>query len=135
MDRRGQISIEFVLIIALMVVIVLAIAPYIGSASESNDIATAAREGATNAVTNLSILNNTMTPVIVENIQNVGSGQNLTIQIDISGAISSNQNSTIVNSTLNSIAALGYTRVTSINNTPYSDYIVAHWHNYNVTLV
>jgi uncharacterized protein (UPF0333 family) len=144
MDQEGQISIEFVLLIAFMLMLVLMVAPFVSQSLENNVIVSAARSGATNATTNVVLLNRSMAPVAVEDIkiQNItnnitnGSGsQNLTIQINISGTISSDQNSTIVNSTLNSIAAQGYTRVNSTNNTPYADYIVAKWHNYYVTLV
>jgi len=137
MEQKGQISIEFVLIIGLMLVIVLAIAGYAGYANENNAIAAAAREGATNASSNIVLLNRSMVPIKVEDISLIGSGHNLTIQIDISGTISSSQNKTIVDSTLNSIVAQGYIRVNNTNssNSPYADYIVAKWHNYNITLV
>lgn len=137
MEQKGQISVEFILLIGLIVVIILAIVPYIGQANENNIIALAAKEGALNATTNLALLNRNMAPLRVEDISTIGNGHNLTIRIDISGTISTDQNKTIVNSTLSSIAAQGYKRVNSANssNSPYGDYIITSRHNYNITLV
>lgn len=127
MDQKGQISIEFVLVIGLIVVIVLAIAPYIGEQNENNVIAVAAREGASNTITNITLLNRNMAPIVVKDLKMTGSGQNITIQIRLSSSVSSDQNQLIVNGTLASIAAQGYTLT---NGT-----IVTNRHRYNVTLV
>jgi uncharacterized protein (UPF0333 family) len=127
MDQKGQISIEFVLIIAFMLVIVLLIASYAGETSESYIVLSAARAGATNAITDLSLNKTTMTPVRVEKINTNGSGKYINITIQISSSLSDYQNQSIINSTLASIAAQGY------NWTDNS--IVTSRHVYNVTLV
>jgi len=127
MDQKGQISIEFVLIIAFMLVIVLLIASYAGETSESYTVLSAARAGATNALTELSLNKTIMTPVRVEKINTNGSGKYINITIQISSSLSGYQNQSIINSTLASIAAQGY------NWTDNS--IVTSRHVYNVTLV
>jgi uncharacterized protein (UPF0333 family) len=108
MDRRGQISLEFVLILALMAVIVGAIGWYAGNANEQNVITSAVRSAADNATTTLAMLNRTMKPVTVEDITTTTNGNNITLQVDISGSLSSNQNQIIKSSILSSIASQGY---------------------------
>ena len=137
MDQRGQISIEFVLILALMAVIVSSIGLYIGTANENSVIISAARSGADNATTSLAMLNTNMIPVRVDDISNYTSGQYTIIQVDISGSLSTNQTNTTINSILNSIAAQGYTRVntTTPDTAPQNDYVVTNRHKYKVTLV
>jgi uncharacterized protein (UPF0333 family) len=132
MDQKGQISIEFVLIIALIFVIVLAVGSYVGEQNELNSVSVAARTGATDAVTNLVITNN-ISPLRIEDIRMNGSGKNLILFINISGPISTSSNQTIVNNTLNSIASVGYTRINSGN--IFTDYINTTRHTYNVVLV
>jgi uncharacterized protein (UPF0333 family) len=127
MDRRGQISLEFVLILALMAVIVGAIGWYAGNANEQNVITSAVRSAADNATTTLAMLNRTMKPVTVEDITTTTNGNNITLQVDISGSLSSNQNQIIKSSILSSIASQGY-NVTS--NT-----IVTNKHVYTIKVV
>ena len=127
MDQRGQISIEFVLILALMAVIVSSIGLYIGTANEQNVISSAVRSSADNATTTLSLLNRSMPPVRVEDISTIGSGQNITLQVDISGSLSNSQNLNITSSILSSIAAQGYT----VTNTS----IVTAKHTYTLKIV
>ena len=127
MDRRGQISLEFVLILALMAVIVGAIGWYAGNANEQNVITSAVRSAADNATTTLTMLNRTMKPVTVEDITTTTNGNNIVLQVDISGSLSSNQNQIIKSSILSSIASQGY-NVTS--NT-----IVTNKHIYTIQVV
>ncbi len=127
MDQRGQISIEFVLILALMLVIVLGVGWYVGNSNESNVISSAARSGADNAITTLAMSNRTMAPVRVEDISTTNNGTNVTVNIDISGSLSDFQNQTIINSTLSSIAAQGYNLVNGS--------IITSRHTYKIKLV
>ncbi|MEN6551333.1 MAG: class III signal peptide-containing protein [Methanobacterium sp.] len=127
MDRRGQISLEFVLILALMAVIVGAIGWYAGNANEQNVITSAVRSAADNATTTLAMLNRSMKPVRVEDIATITNGTKITLQIDISGSPSANQTQTITSSILSSVAAQGY-NVTS--NT-----IVTNKHVYTIKVV
>ncbi|MEL7669007.1 class III signal peptide-containing protein [Methanobacterium sp.] len=127
MDRRGQISLEFVLILAIMAVIVGAIGWYAGNANEQNVITSAVRSAADNATTTLAMLNRTMKPVTVKDITTTTNGNNITLQVDISGSLSTNQNQIIKSSILSSIASQGY-NVTS--NT-----IVTNKHVYTIKVV
>lgn len=107
-DQRGQISIEFVLVLAIMAVIVIAIGSYASESSEQSIISSAVRSAAGNATTSLSLLNST-TPLSVEDISNVTNGSNITLYIDFSGPVSTYQNQTILSSILSSMASQGYT--------------------------
>ena len=109
MDQRGQISIEFVLILALMAVIVCAVGWYVSDANEQSVITSAVRSAADNATTSLSLLNRSMAPVRVEDINTITNGSNITLQVDISGSLSSTQTQSINSSILSSIASQGYT--------------------------
>ncbi len=135
-DQKGQISIEFVLILALMLVLVLAFVPYIGEQNELNMISLAAREGATNTASDL-VLNSTMDPLKVKDIiLEKNGGNNITIQIDLSGSVSEVNADKIVNGTLTSIAAQGYTiNNNDTTNSSLDDFIVTGRHRYNVTIV
>lgn len=127
MDQQGQISIEFVLILALMAVIVCAVGWYVGDGNEQSVITSSVRSAADNATTSLSLLNRSMAPVRVEDINTVTNGNNITLQVDISGSLSSTQNQIINSSILSSIASQGY-NVT--NNT-----IVTSKHRYTIQIV
>ena len=127
MDQQGQISIEFVLILALMAVIVCAVGWYVGDSSEQSVITSSVRSAADNATTSLSLLNRSIAPVRVEDINTVTNGSNITLQVDISGSLSSTQNQIINSSILSSIASQGY-NVT--NNT-----IITGKHRYTIQIV
>ncbi len=127
MDQQGQISIEFVLILALMAVIVCAVGWYVGDSSEQSVITSAVRSAADNATTTLAMNNTNFVPVRVEDINTITNGSNITLQVDISGSLSSTQNQIINSSILSSIASQGY-NVT--NNT-----IVTSKHRYTIQIV
>ena len=132
MDKRGQLSIEFVLIIAFMLIIVILFASYIGDANEKNSISAAARSGATDAASSLLINNSINKPLTVEDINLSTNGSNITIVIDISGIITTNTNNTITNKTLQSIADLGY----KLNTTNASDpFVSSSRHVYRVLVI
>jgi Class III signal peptide. len=127
MDQRGQISLEFVLILALMAIIVIVIGSYASDASEQGVISSAVRSAADNATTTIVMLNRSMTPISVQDINSISNGTTITLQIDISGSFSNQTSTTILNSTLNSIAAQGY-NVTNNN-------IVTKRHTYTISVV
>jgi uncharacterized protein (UPF0333 family) len=83
MDNNGQISAEFILFLAIILLIVLAVGYFISDQSEQNNIATATRLGAENATTSMGITNPGMMPVRVETIQMNGN-QNITLIINLS---------------------------------------------------
>jgi uncharacterized protein (UPF0333 family) len=135
MDQRGQISIEFVLVVAFMLVIVLLVGSYIGEQSELNTVTAAARNGAMEASTDLALLNRNMEPLRVNDVKMNGSGQTLTLLINVSGPISNTANSTIFNSTINSIAAQGYTIDVQNTTNLFDDVVVTSRHIYSVVIV
>ncbi|MGZ7118805.1 MAG: hypothetical protein ACXVH2_03790 [Methanobacterium sp.] len=136
MDQRGQISIEFVLVIAFMLVIVLLIGSYIGDNNEINTVTTAARTGSMDAVTNLTILNRNMDPIKVNDVRTTGNGQNLTLLINLSGPISNNANITIFNAAIQSMANVGQYAINTSNSTnPFDDVVVTSKHRYSVVIV
>jgi uncharacterized protein (UPF0333 family) len=135
MDQRGQISIEFVLVVAFMLVIVLLVGSYIGEQSELSTVTAAARNGAMEAATDLALLNRNMEPLRVNDVKMNGSGQNLTLLINVSGPISNNANRTIFNSTIQSIAAQGYTIDVQNTTNLFDDVVVTSRHRYSVVIV
>ncbi len=129
MDQQGQISIEFVLILALMAVIVCAVGWYTSDANEQNVISSAVSSAADNATTTLSILNRSMAPVRVQSITptETNNGTNIALQVDISGSPSSSQIQTITSSILSSIASQGYNVTNST--------IITSKHKYTIRVV
>lgn len=127
MDQQGQISIEFVLILALMAVIVCAVGWYTSDANEQSVISSAVRSAADNATTTLAILNRSMAPVRVQSIAATNTGANIALQVDISGSPSSSQIQTITSSIFSSIAAQGYNVTNST--------IVTSKHRYTIRVV
>ena len=107
MDQNAQISAELILFAGLMLVIVLVFATVIANENELNMVATAARIGADNATTQLSILNPTMSPVRVPKIYMNSTTYGITITL--SGTVTSTQNTTLINGVMNSMQAQGYT--------------------------
>ena len=107
MDQNAQISAELILFAGLMLVIVLVFATVIANENELNMVATAARIGADNATTQLSILNPTMSPVRVTKIYMNSTTYGITITL--SGTVTSTQNTTLINGVMNSMQSQGYT--------------------------
>ena len=132
MDKRGQISVEFVLIIAFMFLLVALFGFYAADSNEKNVVSSAARSGVMDAASNL-LLNNTITqPIRVNEITTNENGKNVTLFINVSGSISTSTNQTLVSSALQSIVAQGY----SLNITNSSDpFISTSKHNYRVIIV
>ena len=132
MDKRGQISIEFVLIVAFMLMLVILIGVYAADANEKNVVSSAARSGVMDAASNL-LLNNSITqPLRVNEITTNENGTNITLLINLSRPVSNTINQNITLATLQSIQAQGYT----LNNTNSSDpFVKTSRHNYRVTIV
>jgi len=134
MDHKGQISVEVVLILGIMFCIVILVGPYVAEQNEFNSVLGAAKTGAMAVITNNATVNNSA-PIRVSNIQIVGSGHDLTIRIDVSRTISTAQNQSIMNGTLSSIAALGYTWNTGGTPNDFSDdYILTSRHKYVLSI-
>ncbi len=136
MDQRGQISIEFVLVIAFMLVIVILVGSYASEQNEISSITAAARTGATDAITIIAITNKNLNPTRINEIRMNGSGQNLTLLLNISGPISIEANRTVFNATIQSMAKVGNYGINTNNNTNlFDDVVVTGRHNYGVIIV
>jgi len=125
MDQRAQISAEFILFAAIVLAVVLVFAVVVSDQSEMNSIATAARQGATDATAQMSILDGAMTPVRVTNINMTG-GYNVTIVIHLSNpGISVAQKNTILGGAMQSINAAGYPSTANTVTTSKHNYTIS----------
>ncbi|MDO9045700.1 MAG: pilus assembly protein [Methanobacteriaceae archaeon] len=115
MDMRGQVSIEFLLILGFIIVIVLVVASLAGPQIEKNSISSAVREGASNALYELSSTNTSFTPNRVTRINMSGSGNITYIKVQFSNPLPSNYQSFVLNQTMQSV--LNQSGFTMINNT------------------
>jgi uncharacterized protein (UPF0333 family) len=115
MESRGQISVEYILIIGFILALVLIVTVYVSDQSEQNTIATATRLGAANASAEIGIMNVNITPIQVEKIE-MTSGSNINITIFLSNsAISTDQKQSIITGVAQSIESAGYS-VTNYGN-------------------
>lgn len=106
MDNKGQISVEMILFLAIILFIVLAVGYFISDQNEQNNIATATRLGAENATTSMGITNPGMMPVRVEAIQMNGN-QNITVIINLSYSSTQIKNTTLTG-VYNTLTSQGY---------------------------
>jgi len=141
MDQRAQISIEYILLVSIILLIVIVFALVITDQSEQNSIATAAQLGASNATANLVFTNNSQTPVKVTSVDMTNStspNTNITLTIHFSRSVA-DQQATIFGSIAKSLnAALNgtnYTIVQNINNLNLTTNTgTGIRHNYIITL-
>lgn len=106
MDSKGQISVEFILFLAFVLVVVLALGYYISDQNEQNNIATATKLGAVNATTYMVTTTPGMLPVQVNSIQTNGS-QNITVIINLSYTSNQIKNTTLTG-VYNALTSQGY---------------------------
>lgn len=106
MDQRGQISVEFVLLAAIVLLVVVSFGVIIANENELNSVASAVRIGAENGTTYASIVNPNMQPVRVTSVEMTGE-ENVTIQVHFSGSVESIKES-ILKSVSNSLTGSGY---------------------------
>ncbi|WP_350226318.1 class III signal peptide-containing protein [Methanobacterium ferruginis] len=130
MDTRGQLSVEYILMVGFVLAIVLVIAVYVSDQTEQNTIATAARLGATNTSAEIGILNQNITPIRVEKID-MTSGDNIDVTIYLSNSdLSESQKQSILLSVQQAIESEGYTVQNMGNNLTIS----TSRHNYLIGL-
>jgi len=130
MDIRGQLSVEYILMVGFVLAIVLVIAVYVSDQTEQNTIATAARLGAANTSAEIGILSQNTTPIQVEKID-MTSGNNIDITIHLSNSdLSEAQKQSILVSVQQAIEAEGYTVQNQGNNLTIS----TSRHNYLIQL-
>jgi len=117
MDQRGQISIEYILLVAIILVIVIVFAVVITNQSEQNQVASAAQLGASNATANLIFTNGSQTPVKVTSVTMTNGstvGNNVSLTIHFSRSVTAQQG-TIFQSIEKSLRANGYNNLTNTN--------------------
>lgn len=114
MDIRGQMSIELLLILGFILIIVLMIASLAGPLIEENSITSAARQGASNALYEITSTNVNVPPTRVTKL-NVTGADNVTIKVMFSNNIPANYTPFILNKTMQSI--LNQSGFTMVNNT------------------
>lgn len=102
MDFRGQISAEFLLIVSFILVIVLVFSSIAGPQSQENSIATAAREGATGAISEMSYTNVSMKPMRVTGIKITGRS-NRVISISFERPVPPEYRALVINRTVESL--------------------------------
>jgi uncharacterized protein (UPF0333 family) len=135
MDQRAQISIEYILLVAVVLIIVVVFATVITNSNEQNTVATAVQLGADNATTTASFINTTQPPVKVTFIDmtNVDSVK-INMVIHFSGPIT-NPN-VVFGSISNSLIAANYNNISqngsSLILTTQPGSVIAHI--YNITL-
>jgi uncharacterized protein (UPF0333 family) len=112
MDQRGQISIEYVLLVSIVLIIVVVFGLIITDQSEQNNVASAVQLGASNATANLVFGSSSQSPVKVTNVAMTGSGQNISVVVHFSRSVT-DQQSTIIASIVKSLNSSGFTNVTS----------------------
>lgn len=129
MDQRGQISVEFILLAAIVLMVVVSIGVVVANENELNSVASAVRIGAENGTTHASIVNPNMQPVRVTSVDMDGR-DNITIQVHFSSSVNPIKDP-IFQSISNSLTGSGYT-------TSYSGgeslNLVTSRHNYTITL-
>jgi uncharacterized protein (UPF0333 family) len=115
MDQRAQISIEYILLIAIILLVVLIFASIAFNENENNDVASAVQLGANNATANMVFTNTSQAPVRVTSVNMTNSSSTqYNIVIHFSGHVS---NPTLVfNSIINSLNTAGFNN-TSQNST------------------
>lgn len=129
MDQRGQISAEYILIAAIVMLVVVVFGVVIADQSEMDAVASAVRTGAENGTTQLSILDPTMQPVRVTSVNMTGTG-NVNIIVNFSSTVSSMEDS-ILSSINRSLTESGYT--TSYSGGTTLSFQTSR-HNYTITL-
>jgi uncharacterized protein (UPF0333 family) len=112
MDQRAQISVEYILLVAIILFVVLIFASVVINGNEENNVASAVQLGASNATANMVFTNTSQPPVKVTNVTmtNVINSTQVTVTIRFSGPISNP--TPVFNSIANSLIATGYSNIT-----------------------
>lgn len=114
MDTRGQISIELILLLGFILVIVLIVASIAGPQIEKNSVSSSVREGATDAIYELTSTNVNLPPTRVNKLIVKDNG-NVTINVTFSSSLPTNYKPFILNRTIQSV--LNQSGFTQVNNT------------------
>ena len=111
MDQRAQISVEYILLVSIILFVVLIFASVIINGNEENNVANAVQLGASNATANMVFTNMSQAPVKVTNVFMTNNNDTqINMTVHFSGPIS---NSTpIFNSIINSLNSSGFNNLT-----------------------
>jgi len=109
-DRRGQVSAEFILIISFIVIIILVFASFIGPHIEENNVISAAREGASAAAAEITYSNVSMQPIRLESIRVTGA-KDKSVVLNFDRPLPENYKAFVINRTVESILRVGGDRV------------------------
>jgi uncharacterized protein (UPF0333 family) len=108
MDGKGQISVEYILIIGFLLALILVVVTIISNQNEENSVATAVRSGASDALTAEAMLNTSMQPVRVTS-QSMTNGNNIFITVQLSNSTVPNSlKMKILTGSKNSLEEMGY---------------------------
>ncbi len=114
MDQRAQISVEYILMMGIVLLIVLVFATFSTDQSEQNNVAMAVQLGASNATSALEFANSSQSPLKVTNV-NMSTGKlgsNITMMVNFSRPVTSQQ-TVILNGIQTSLASAGFTNSTN----------------------
>ena len=115
MDQRAQISVEFILLVAIVLVFSLIIT----NENEQNNVATAAQLGAANATANIVLTNTSQSPIKVTSVSMSNGtvrGSDINVVIHFSRPVG-DQSDTILNSIVKSLTSSGFNNVANTNST------------------
>jgi uncharacterized protein (UPF0333 family) len=114
MDQRAQISIEYILLVAIILLVVLVFSTLIFAENEQNNVATAAQLGASNATAILAYTDTSQSPIKVTYVSMTNSNTtNNTINLVIHLSRPITNQTPILNSIANSLN-------NTLNSTPYN---------------
>lgn len=109
MDKRGQISVEYILIVGFALSIILVLVSQISNQSEENAVVTAIRTGASDTLTEEMMLNRSQQPIRVTSV-NMNNGYNINIIIQLSNnTVSNSLKMKILSGSKQSLEEIGYT--------------------------
>lgn len=112
MDQKAQISVEYILLVAIILFVVLIFATVVVNGNEENNVASSIQLGASNATANMVFTNTSQPPVKVTNVYmaNVNNSNQVNVVVHFSSSIS---NPTLVfTSIAKSLTTSGFTNIT-----------------------
>jgi uncharacterized protein (UPF0333 family) len=112
MDQKAQISVEYILLVAIILFVVLIFASVIINGNEENNVASSVQLGASNATTSMVFTNTSQPPVKVTNVYmtNLNNSNQVNVVVHFSGPISNP--TPVFNSIINSLNTAGFTNIT-----------------------
>ena len=137
MDQRAQISIEYILLVAIILLVVLVFSTLIFAENEQNNVATAAQLGASNASSILAYTDTSQSPIKVTYVTMTNSNNNtINLVIHFSRPIT-NQTpilNSIANSLNNTLNSTSYNQTINMIQTSTSLTWTTHRYTYYITL-